>query len=1282
MRKRTILLLLALMSALNCFASYVYDTVYVSTIRYRILSESDRTVEVAPPPSIVYAQDTMRIFEYRGDVVIPSTTFLDSIEYRVIRIGDQAFCRCEKLTSISIPESVTDIGELAFLECTGLKTISIAEGVTNIGYLSFYGCSELTSITIPESVISIGNSAFCGCSKVSTLIIPKGVTNIAYAAFFKCDLDTIKVAPENTVYDSRGDCNALIETNSSTLMIGCKNTVIPEDVTTIGDCAFYGCFSISSMTIPPSVTTIGNWAFGFCYGLTSIVIPENVDSIGANIVVECSNLSSITVDENNRYYNSYGHCNAIIDNSGNLIAGCDSTVIPSGVVNIDNSAFYGCGITTMVIPESVTRISSEAFRNCIELTTVELPSGLTYIGSNAFRDCRNITSIIIPKNISIIDEYAFAGCSGLRSLTFLGDTLPDMYRYGYAFNGVGFDSCTLYVPDGRYLYYSQHFSHRNFKSIQILKNPDCITIDGINYCIVSSYDKTVRVVHGDYIGDVVIPSSVKNDGADYSVVSISNEAFALCNKMTSIVLNEGVKDIGEYAFYQCGGMLSASLPTSVQTIGHDAFSGCALLESFVVPQGVKTIEYRLFEGCTALKTIELHSNIDSICFNAFSGCSTLKNINIPLGIDYIGDGAFNGCKSLEYLNIPDGAKVSGFSTFKGCELLTSISIPSSDDYYFSNTFSGCKSLKSIIIPEGVKAIYDNTFSGCHSLSYLSLPASVQTFGKNVFDDCYGLNSAGPQGGGYNYEFSWSDSIPGNAFNGMRSLKSLYIPKSIKYITDQGLVYDYITVIDDYGTTRSFYKAKYFEGCDSLESLAISFSDTKIRRGISDYSRYRYQDYVDYILFIGTPIHSITYLDDTIRANNSFIYGKVDEITVSEFVKDINPGFFNGRKSLKRIDVDKGNSNYSSVEGVLFDKNGLRLLVYPSAKESCNYTVPDGVASIEDFAFLRNTNLSSVTISGDVRTIGEGAFESCHSLVSVKILGSPTINQGAFSNCQNIETVRSWSTKPGKMMLCDTPRTINVGPDKADNRVLIEESYNHGLERSVYKISCPEVYDWTFDIISTGIPAGQYKVSMGILPNESDPKLNRIHPIIKGITDSIDMVLLDSIVIDTIELHGRIRYVSSPQYLFNDTSGYDCVPITNVLAVPEGLKGIKITLSSVGFYSDYFTPVMWLDRVFFEPLDQDQPEERYAGPFAESVFNNATLLVPESAVNAYKSAKGWKMFKNILVDTTGLPEFKDNNNKPITDAVIYDLLGRRVNADSLEALPPGLYTVNGRKYLVK
>ena len=217
----------------------------------------------------------------KPEVVIPAKVYVGSTELTVTSIGAGAFSGCSGLTSVTIPEGVISIGGGAFLGCSGLTSVTIPESVTNIGDWAFCGCSGLTSVTIPEGVTSIGNDAFCACSGLTNVTIPESVTSIGNYAFRACSgLTSISVESGNPVYDSRNNCNALIETATNTLIAGCNNTIIPKSVTNIGSWAFSYCSGLTSVTIPEGVTSIGNDAFFDCSGLTSVTIPEGVTSIG------------------------------------------------------------------------------------------------------------------------------------------------------------------------------------------------------------------------------------------------------------------------------------------------------------------------------------------------------------------------------------------------------------------------------------------------------------------------------------------------------------------------------------------------------------------------------------------------------------------------------------------------------------------------------------------------------------------------------------------------------------------------------------------------------------------------------------------------------------------------------------------------------------------------------------------------------------------------------------------------------------------------------------------
>ena len=187
------------------------------------------------------------------EVVIPDTITFGHYNCEVKEIGFGAFLGCSGLSSVTIGNSVTSIGEEAFWECSALTSVTLGKNLTSIGYGAFYDCSSLTSITIPNSVMGIGERAFMGCS----------------------GLTSIRVEDGNTKYDSRENCNAIIEIATNTLISGCQNTIIPNSVTSIGDSAFAGCTGLTSIIIPNSVTSIGNRAFAWCSSLISVTIPSH-----------------------------------------------------------------------------------------------------------------------------------------------------------------------------------------------------------------------------------------------------------------------------------------------------------------------------------------------------------------------------------------------------------------------------------------------------------------------------------------------------------------------------------------------------------------------------------------------------------------------------------------------------------------------------------------------------------------------------------------------------------------------------------------------------------------------------------------------------------------------------------------------------------------------------------------------------------------------------------------------------------------------------------------------
>ena len=243
--------------------------------------------------------------EYSGNVVIPESVTYNGTSYPVTSIGYSAFCDCSGLTSVTIPNSVTSIGSGAFDGTAWYN--NQPDGLVYAGKVAckYKGTMPAnTSISLQEGTLGIAGSAFNNCSGLTSMTIPSSVTNIDIFAFENCpNLTNIIIDSDNTIYDSRNNCNAIIETISNTLIVGCKNTTIPNSVTSIGDYAFYSCSGLTSLTIPNSVTSIGNSALWCCSGLTSVTIPNSVTSIGISAFWGCSALTSVTIPNSVRTIN-------------------------------------------------------------------------------------------------------------------------------------------------------------------------------------------------------------------------------------------------------------------------------------------------------------------------------------------------------------------------------------------------------------------------------------------------------------------------------------------------------------------------------------------------------------------------------------------------------------------------------------------------------------------------------------------------------------------------------------------------------------------------------------------------------------------------------------------------------------------------------------------------------------------------------------------------------------------------------------------------------------------
>ena len=435
--------------------------------------------------------------EYSGDVVIPSSVIYNNAEtYNVISIDDYAFRECTGLTSVTIPNSVTSIGNGAFRDCRGLTSpvynahvfaymptscsgaYTIPEGIESIAGSAFYYCSGLTSITIPNSITSIEWGAFAYCTGLTSITIPNSVTHIGFEVFRGCSsltsvtvgngvtyiagrtfaacgsLNSIIVESGNTIYDSRNNCNAIIETTSNTLVAGCANSTIPNSVTSIEKNAFYECTSLTSVTIPNSVTSIGQSAFAYCSNLTSITIPNGVTDIEDRTFECCSGLTSVIISNK---VTSIGS-RAFAECTGLTSLTCEAMTPPT--------CDYAFDYVSKSIPLYVPSGSEDAYRKArawrdftniqpikadnVDITTTEVVPDETSVNI-AWPKVSGAASyelVIKDKNGQVVCTLVFDAEGRLLSIAFNAparDNMPQQTHVaGFAFTVTGLNSGTTY----------------------------------------------------------------------------------------------------------------------------------------------------------------------------------------------------------------------------------------------------------------------------------------------------------------------------------------------------------------------------------------------------------------------------------------------------------------------------------------------------------------------------------------------------------------------------------------------------------------------------------------------------------------------------------------------------------------------------------------------------------------------------------------------------------------------------------------------------------------------
>lgn len=610
----------------------------------------------------------------------------------LVSIGSYAFNK-SAILEINVPAGVIRIDDFAFFECSELESITLGEGLISIGSYAFAGCSELTSVSFPASLKTLGTSVFYyyeydpyACPKLEDVTfapnsqlecIPSGT--FAYTALKTFTVPASVTLIEGTENPDEDDNPSVFYGLSTLESIYFENG---SKCVEIGDYVFDGCENLKVVELPNSVSRLGNYLFNYCRGLESITIPETTTNLGRGMFWGCESLVNVELKSKT----------TTIPDS--FFYGCkmlETVEIPATVSTIGDGAFQGTAIssfevskrseyftvvdgilytkdlsaiavfppksdvTDLVIPKEVISIGRKLFAGNTTLKTVVFEGGRTsaiVIGEQAFDSCLSLYSVVLPELMASLGDEAFYGCSSLLKVTISSGTLEDAFGYDC------FYGCDKLVEVC------------NLSEIE-LKAGDS-KCGGIAENAMRVYSEGESAVSVDANGF----ATMESDGEICLIAYVGKE--------TDVVIPAEVTVINPLAFYEMD-ITSVVIPDTVKVIGEAAFADCENLTSVKLPAGLTEIAAQTFYY-SGIKSIEIPASVKSIGQEAFY-YSNLASVNLPEGLEYVGRSAFYGT-DLTTIEIPASVKTIEYRAFANCNIEGSVSVGAvetmGDDVFYGN----------------------------------------------------------------------------------------------------------------------------------------------------------------------------------------------------------------------------------------------------------------------------------------------------------------------------------------------------------------------------------------------------------------------------------------------------------------------------------------------------------------------------------------------------------------------------------------------------------------------
>lgn len=859
-------------------------------------------------------------------------------------IGSYAFAYVNGIERIELPDSVNQIGKCAFSYMGDLKSINL----NNIYFISekaFFKSSKLEKANLPTSLTDVGAKAFAYTS-LKEVVIPTSLVNINDWAFNNIDsleyfkipsnmqsfnlhmfdgcghIKRIEVDPNNPIYDSRMNSNAIIYSSTNTLIYGCQNTKIPSSVVSLSWSGANQIENLEELVIPEGIVSLQSYMFSNCFNLKKVTLPSTLVKIGYGVFKGCVSLKEINFPKSlSSIGNSaFSYCNSLeeVELPGVIDLGCD---VFSNCANLKKvSIYFDHNVDEFSIPSSLVAYCPKLEEFIIKDLK---DNDQLHIDDSAFRFCRNLTSLSFDRQVLSIASYAFANCDKLHF-----NLSPEIVSIGkQAFENVHFDRIDL--PASLYNVEADSFLGSDISSITVdPKNTDFQSPIGSNVVLDEKGETLIFGCKSSYI-----PNGVK---------MIEPYAFSQVKGLKKVDFPASTIKVGKAAFFEATDLESVVFHSKeaieVQT---NAFMNCKNLKEV---KGLLTTKFRngVFLGCESLEDVEFPSTLEAIEAAAFNGCKSLKRIHIPAKTKAITNSAFDFPREkLEAITVDKdnpvysdgGSNVLMYhdeTLLVGCK--NSV-IPINTKYINIRAFYYVDGLKKIDFPEGLLAIYEHAFVGCNGLESISIPSTLNYFTTNSFVFCKDLKEIKVSEKNKMYHAVSSNLLdpfntlvliapnakvdesvhafgPG-AFSCNELREELYIPK-------------YITKIDSLAMSV----------CESVKKIVVD-KDNPIFTSYEDSNAIILKESNTVVL-----ASSISKLPSSVLRYGQYCFIKDDnvkEVFVPKEIRFINPLAFDRYEYLEKIVVDKDNPYF------MHNKDNTALIIKENDKvliKTKKYVAPD------------------------------------------------------------------------------------------------------------------------------------------------------------------------------------------------------------------------------------------------------------------------------------------------------------------------------------------------------